>query len=634
MNIIKFIPLCFLPTLALLPDEISTEEMGRLKKIHLVSSQETYRVEYGSDGQGIEKEDSEDESVEFIREDLSLSEEDSEEECVEFIREELSLSDEDSEEECVEFIREDLSFSDEDSEEECVEFIREELSLSDEDSEDECDEFFCEGLSLSDKESEELRSKIQPLLNCPINQKLLKEIKQTIILYYRKINRPLVIVQIPEQDITEGDITIEIMESRLGNIDVRGNKYFRDRRYSNSIRLCEEEPIRADTLAEDLAWLNLNPFRRVDAVYVAGQNGCTTDIDLTVCDRFPLDVYAGVDNTGIREIGNSRVFAGFNWGNAFGLDHILSYEFISSYDYHQFWAHAVSYTAPLSWRHILVVFGGYSEVHAHLQDNLFHTHGTNLQASGRYQIPLKAKKSFTHEVSFGADFKRTNNTVEFGGFSFINHFANLFQFMGRYSLTYAPPAFKTFFDVEIYFSPAQLVPDMTDKLYNQLRLGARTRYIYGRVFWTDEIVLGKGYRLNLSVRGQLASANLLPSEQMGLGGYNTVRGYFEREVNVDNALILNVEAKTPVVNVLDLFSRKRKYCDGLSGLLFADYAFGMEHHREAFDKRTYNLLGVGPGIRYHIGDWFIARADLGIRLIKAVTDVPRARLHFAVTANY
>lgn len=41
-------------------------------------------------------------------------------------------------------------------------------------------------------------------------------------------------------------------------------------------------------------------------------------------------------------------------------------------------------------------------------------------------------------------------------------------------------------------------------------------------------------------RGQLASTNLLPSEQMGLGGYNSVRGYLERQVNVDNGLIVNL----------------------------------------------------------------------------------------------
>lgn len=44
----------------------------------------------------------------------------------------------------------------------------------------------------------------------------------------------------------------------------------------------------------------------------------------------------------------------------------------------------------------------------------FRTHGFSLQTSLRYDIPLKPHLNFLHEVTWGFDFKRTNNNLDLG----------------------------------------------------------------------------------------------------------------------------------------------------------------------------------------------------------------------------
>lgn len=51
-------------------------------------------------------------------------------------------------------------------------------------------------------------------------------------------------------------------------------------------------------------------------------------------------------------------------------------------------------------------------------------------------------------------------------------------------------------------------------------------------------------------QGQIASRNLLSSEQLGLGGLYTVRGYDERILNTDNGLFLSGELALSSIQVL------------------------------------------------------------------------------------
>ncbi len=422
-------------------------------------------------------------------------------------------------------------------------------------------------------------------------------------------------------------ILVVVVESKMGNVSITGNKWYSKQTYLDSIRMKSGGPIDADMLVSDLAWLNRNPYRTVNAIYKPGEKPGTTDVELLVQDKFPLTVYTGIDNTGLRGLGLDRAFAGFNWG-IYGLDSVLSYQFTVSTTPKKFNSHAASYTQPLPWRHILLVYGGYSTVHTHLQSQTFGFHGTSLQVSGRYQIPLRPSQDWIHEFDLGVDFKRTNNTVDFGGFTIVGHLVNLFQYVGAYTFTYNPKNYKIYLDLEVFASPGKTVGDMNNALYNMLRFDSKVDYFYGRGMFIFERKMPWDCAIWWRLLGQGSTANLLPSEQLPLGGYNSVRGYYERQVNVDDGIISNIEFRTCTMSS---WLYKKNY--DFRALAFVDFGFGQEHITEDFNKEQYYLLGIGPGLRF-TSEYLVARLDWGFRLIKTQNDGPPTRLHFSVIGKF
>lgn len=195
----------------------------------------------------------------------------------------------------------------------------------------------------------------------------------------------------------------------------------------------------SNSLLDDLNWLNQNPLRRVDLVYERSQEPGRSDIVLRVQDRLPFRAFAGYENTGTETTEQGRTFVGFNWGNALGLDHQLSYQFTSSPG---FWnnptekprsaSHSGSYIIPLPWRHTLTLFGSYSESVPEIDDR-FHQIGRSAQASARYDVPLPGVEKITHDLIAGFDWKRSNNDLEFGGVSVSSTAADVAQWMVGYS---------------------------------------------------------------------------------------------------------------------------------------------------------------------------------------------------------
>ena len=481
-----------------------------------------------------------------------------------------------------------------------------------------------------------LAAKLEPFLGKPLTLFDITAIKKTIISYYKSYGRPMVAIQVPEQDVTEGVVQFLITEGVLGKVESKGNKWFSDARLKNFIKLKPGKPINEDKLVKNLDFMNRNPFRRTDAVYTPGEKPGTTDVELITKDRFPLRVYTGVDNTGLERTGKNRVFAGFNWGDAFGLDQQLSYQYTASTDFYKFQAHTANYSIPLPWQHTLTFYGGYSNIHADLPHPAKRTHGNSYEASMRYNITLSPVGKYLHEFIWGGDFKRTNTNLEFEEQVFIpfHPYTNLTQFAFGYNGGLELSRSKTSFDAEVYYSPGGWVADQSKKVYDETRPGAKPTYAYFR----GSVVYIQYLPMNFSVsglfRGQIATTNLLPSEQFGLGGYNTVRGYEERQVNTDNAILTSVEVRSPMIGLLQMIGT-HKIKDGLQFLAFFDYGLGKDYARKGDISTHQWLMGVGPGLRYYIDPYLTVRLDYGFKLHRDHYEGNKnGRLHFSVIASY
>ncbi|QZA58920.1 ShlB/FhaC/HecB family hemolysin secretion/activation protein [Candidatus Rhabdochlamydia porcellionis] len=463
-------------------------------------------------------------------------------------------------------------------------------------------------------------------LQQPLDEKILCQIEQTILSYYYSIRYPFILIEFPNQNISNGILHIVVRESTIGEICIESNEDYAIHKIMDYMRLCPGERINESILFNDVAWLNRNPFRQIDIVYRPGYEEDTTDILLRTHARRRFRLYGGVNNTGVKSIQRERFFAGFNLTN---YQQMLTYQYNSSFNTKRFQAHTLQYTLPCAWRNVLNIYGGYARVRPELSLPATRNEGWSMQMSLRYVIPFKTYSHLTHEMSIGGDFKRTNNTVEFSDNSpTIANNVNLTQAMLEYKGAYSSNRNRIDYQIQGFCSPGKWLADQSNALYAQLRPNAKNHWIYARLNCTASQKLPKDFYISLGFSGQLSNQNLIPSEQFYIGGFDTVRGYDERELNTDTGLFVRTEVHTPP------FRFARCY-DKLELLVFFDYGYANNHTPIPPEGKGSHLMSVGPGLRYAFSHYFAARLDYGIQLYhKNFFGSNHQRVHFEVTASY
>jgi hemolysin activation/secretion protein len=387
------------------------------------------------------------------------------------------------------------------------------------------------------------------------------------------------------------------------------------------VRLDAGGHILESKLLEDINWLNRNSyFRDVEVAFSQGELG-EVDLQLRVKDRPPVRPYLGYENSGNEILGEHRVLAGVNLGDVFGVDHQFNYQFTTDVDIETFKAHSVSYVAPLPWRHTLTLFGSYVDIDSDLAAigfGNFQQQGESYQASLRYAVPLPRVEKIDQELSAGFDYKRTDNNLEFGVVSIFQTLTEIGQFVAGYR-AWRPDSFgSTALGVQGFYSPGDLMEHNDDDDFSQTRPGTDANYLYFRVLAerATKLPFGADWRqkrvdelFSWHIAGtyQWADSQLLPSEQLGVGGYATVRGYEERLVNGDDGWIINNELRTPAYKIGNLLGKADSY-DTVQFLVFSDY--GAARSPEA----DFDLVSVGGGMRYNVSTHFQFRLDYGVQL--------------------
>ncbi len=393
-------------------------------------------------------------------------------------------------------------------------------------------------------------------LGQPLSRRSLNRLTRDVVLYFRKHGRPVVDVLVPEQNISTGTIQILAVEGRLGALRSEGNNWFSAELLASYVRARPGEIIEGGPLLADVAWINQNPFRQVDLVFSRGANEGETDVILRTRDRFPLRVYTGYEDSGNALTGFDRVLAGFNWGNAFGIDQQLNYQLTASPDFRKMVAHSGSYIIPIPrWRDTLTIFGSYAESHPEIGDGTFNLKGRTWQVSARYRLPLPVSGTETREFTVGIDFKRSNNNLAFGGTQVFAQENDVIQATAALSLSHPDKYGITSGEFTIAASPGGLTADNHTAAYLAARAYARPDYVYARLDFERTTKLPAQFSWVAGGSAQLASANLLGSEQLGLGGANNLRGYEEREANGDDGFVLVDELHGPPLHLARALGR-------------------------------------------------------------------------------
>jgi hemolysin activation/secretion protein len=484
---------------------------------------------------------------------------------------------------------------------------------------------------------------VQSYLGHALTFAQLEEITHKVVGFYRSQNHPLVNVIVPEQDVETGTVQVVVTEFRVGEVRAEGNKWFSNHVITAPIPLHAGETVDTRELLSALDTINANPFRHVNLLYEPGRQPGYTDLVLETRDRFPLRFYSGYDNSGTPVTGRNRWNLGVNWGNAFGHDQQLSYQFTTSSDFWtghsvpagepggaSFVAHSLSWMMPLTARTSLTVFGAYERSLPNLGQD-FGLVGRSGQASVRYGLVLPRTETFVQSVQAGYDFKITNNNLDFGGTQVSRNNTVISQFPVSYSATLTDKLGITTSTNMLVISPGGMMAANRDSAFqpaeNQSgRPWAQANYVYWRSDLTHLTRLPLGATWSTRLVGQVSSGSLLSTEQLAAGGPDLLRGYDPYALIADQGIVVSNELRTPSFGHLDREGWRSALLGQTQFLGFWDYA--SLHNKNAIDTIVPTIDGssLGIGLRYGFRTNASLRFDYGWQLQALPSGAGRGQL--------
>ena len=133
----------------------------------------------------------------------------------------------------------------------------------------------------------------------------------------------------------------------------------------------------------------------------------------------------------------------------------------------------------------------------------------------------------------------------------------------------------------------------------------------GQVQWVRQ--MAPDTVLLLKSNFQLANRALVPTEQFGVGGIQSVRGYRQDALLADNALFASAEVRLPIY-------RAREQQLVLQLAPFFDFGTAWDSGAKNFIDRNLSnsdtLASIGLGLRFQLGERLNARFDWGIPLVE------------------
>ena len=229
--------------------------------------------------------------------------------------------------------------------------------------------------------------------------------------------------------------------------------------------------------------------------------------------------------------------------------------------------------------------------------------------SGRYRHTLCRTKCQFDQLQFGFDTKGTNSDLDFGGGTTLQQNVEVVNFMAGLSSQQQYCDGMTTYAGDVFVSPGHLLSQNNTADFSALRANTKAHYIYARGYVERLYEVDCRHDLVVRVTGQIANDRLLPTEQLGFGGYNTIRGYDMRQINGDNGYIANVEYRSKPI---------KRCCHGkqssLTLLTFADLGQQFNWSALANEQDGEFMASVGVGFRYLIDPNCSIRFDYGYPL--------------------
>ena len=426
---------------------------------------------------------------------------------------------------------------------------------------------------------------------------------------YQKAGWGAVQVILPEQELERGEVRFEVLETRIGKVEVQGNEYFSAANVRRSVpSLKPGETPNSLAIARSLKVANESPVKQTQVSLKSGSKDGEVDATLKVVDENPRKYSVSIDNTGTSNTGILRLGFGFQNSNLWDRDHQLTLQYITNPDHlNKVTVLGLGYHIPLYERGDSIdVVLGYSDVDSGTVQQLFNVSGAGLIALGRYNHNLNRIEDYEHKVTFGVDYKAFQNKVLIGSASLVPDIT-----LHPVSVAYSGVLRRDQNDLNFYasltYNPLEGGNDAAQSDFKAARGsggGASAEYVIWRYGVNYLRALPDDWTLRMTASAQTTRNGLVAGEQFGIGGANSVRGFNERTYSNDKGHQATAEIYTPELAGKIGFQGGR-----LKLLAFYDTGSLSRNFLQVGEQTGLSVDSIGLGLRLTFREKFNLRMD-------------------------
>jgi len=439
-----------------------------------------------------------------------------------------------------------------------------------------------------------------------------------------------VLVTIPEQNVDTAVVELQVVEANVDRLIIKGAEYTAPSVIRSRLtELTGEKPPNFNTMQEQLAVLNRGNDMKVTPILKQGRVPGTIDVQLDVDDQSSF--HGNVEANNRRNASSTtdlHMVAGMRYDNLFQLGHSLGLTLQTvPKNPKESTVWVTNYSMPLnSWGANLSLFAVNSKSNTISGSTL-----TDGQTLGfRVSKGLTGLDNYSHNLSAGLDYKKLRVFVveDKSPPEYVPLVVN-------YGATLLGTGRTTGFDLTLTNGLRGAITN-AELNFNDRGRGASANFttLKSGLLHTETL---KSWTMVAKLNGMLTTGILLSSEQMSMGGADSVRGYFEGESAGDRGFQAGVELQAPA----------RKLGSGLSewnirGLGFVEGGSLYTFSRPATTKyptttaaSSQRLASLGLGLRVQAPKGFMVDADLARTLIEGdSTPSGKSRLTLRAVWSY
>ncbi len=407
-----------------------------------------------------------------------------------------------------------------------------------------------------------------------------------------------------------GVVKIQVIEGKLEDIQVIGTERLNPNYVRSRLAIATSKPLNQKKLFEALQLLQQDPLiKQISAELTAGSSPDTSLLEVKVTEAKSSSVQINLDNNRVPSIGSFQRQIQLNDGNWLGQGDNLSVAYANTDGSDGM---DVRYTFPINPRNGTIQFS-YNNTTTRVIEPPFDV--LNIEGNAQdYQLTLRQPlfRTPTQELALGLIANRRESDIGY------------LQALTGERLGFPSPGADTsgrtslsvlrFFQDWTVRSSRQVIA-----AYSQFSLGigafdatvhssepdSRFFAWRGQAQWVR--LLAPDTLFLIRADAQLASTALVPLEQIGLGGQETVRGYRQDVLLTDNGVIAKLELRYPIVRLPEQQSL-------LQITPFFDFGAAWNNSGNAAVNNN-TLAAIGLGLLWQTNNRLTARFDWGIPLI-------------------